>query len=217
MDRFRPGQPIVDRSVDRSERVVLDAVPVTVVRDGPELIAVYLMAGARCKRWSGERGGPRGRQLVHWDGGYEDWTWSRTNALILYRPGDPFSIWSAWNADDWVHAWWYVNLEDPWRRTSIGFDSRDRDLDLWAEPDAREWHWKDEDELAWAVAQGRFSAADAAAIRADGEVALARIRSGEPPFDPSAASWRPDPAWSRPTLPLDWMTYERSDRREPAT
>lgn len=183
--------------------------PQIVVIDEPELIATYMPAGVVGKRRTGPRGGgPQGRHLVRWDRGYEDRPWTGTNVLMLHRPGDPYSVWSAWDVGDWRQVWWYVNLEDPWRRTTIGFDSRDRELDLWAEPDRVVWHWKDEDELAWAIGQGRFTSAEAASIRADGEQALDLIRRAQPPFDRDWSAWRPDRTWTVPVLPADWNVYD---------
>lgn len=38
----------------------------------------------------------------------------------------------------------YVNIEEPWQRTPIGFDSRDHLLDIVVTVDLSTWHWKDE-------------------------------------------------------------------------
>jgi hypothetical protein len=35
---------------------------------------------------------------------------------------------------------WYVNLEQPQRRSRLGFDFEDRLLDVFVEPDGR-WRW----------------------------------------------------------------------------
>lgn len=205
---FAGGQHIALRSVDRAAGVVMSAFPQIVVRDEPELIATYMPVGVVGKRRSGDRnGGPRSRQLVRWDGGHEDWKWLRTSVLMLHRPGDAFSLWSAWEPEGWRLAWWYVNIEEPWRRTAIGFDTRDLEIDLWSEPDLGSWHWKDEDELAWSVTQGRFTQEEATRIRADAERALRRVAAREAPFDPAWIRWRPDPMWTRPTLPANWKQF----------
>jgi hypothetical protein len=132
--------------------------PSTVVQDGDKEILLYLPAGTVGKHRTGERGGPHDRMLLKWDGGHADMTWKGTNVLRFYRFGDPFSLWLAFDAATWVLVWRYINLEDPWLRTAIGFDSRDVYLDLVAGPDGDDWHWKDEDELAWVVEQGRIDA-----------------------------------------------------------
>lgn len=195
------------RSVNKGAGTVLTVLPQIVVRDEPRMIVTYMPAGTLTKRRTGVRnGGPQGRQLVAWDGGHEDRAWTGTNALMIYRPGDGYSLWSAWNAADGQHAGWYVNLEEPWRRTAIGFDSRDLWLDLWREPAADEWHRKDDDELDWAVAVGRCSSDRATAIRAEAERAIDTIASRTEPFDVDWAAWRPDPNWPVPRAPANWRT-----------
>lgn len=207
MRTFTPGEHIAHRSVDREASVIMTVMPQVVACDDHELIAAYLPAGAVGKRRSGDRGGgPRGRQLLRWDGRHQDSMWTHTNILMLHRPGDSFSLWSAWDAIDGRHAWWYINLEEPWRRTSIGFDSRDLWLDLWRRSDDPEWHWKDEDELQWAVEAGRCTAQRAAAIRDEGERAIDAITSARAPFDRDWAAWRPDPHWAIPVLPSEWSS-----------
>lgn len=205
MRAFTVGEHITHRSVDREASVIMTVTPHVVVCDGDDLIAAYLPAGAVGRRRSGQRGGgPRGRQLLKWDGGHHESTWTRTDVLMIHRPGDGFSLWSAWDASDRRPAWWYINLEEPWRRTSIGFDSRDLWLDLWRGPEEPEWHWKDEDELKWAIEVGSCSPSRAAAIRDEGERALDLIAKRRPPFDRDWAAWQPDPDWTVPVLSSEW-------------
>jgi hypothetical protein len=144
--------------------------------------------------------------LLTWDGGHQDVTWQRTNVVRLYRFGEPYSLWLAFHSGSWDLAWRYINLEDPWRRTAIGFDSRDLYLDLIAGPDGDDWEWKDEDELAWIVEHGRFDADRAAQIRKDGERAVEAVRKIDS-ID-RWRNWRPDPAWPIPTLPDRWRDYD---------
>ncbi len=205
---FAPGEVIAARTTDRHARLVFSALPQIVVRDDAELVVTYMPAGATGWRRAGERAGPRGRQLVRWDGGYEPRIWSRTNVLMLYRPGDEHSVWVAWDAATWKHVWWYVNLEEAWRRTAIGFDTRDEELDLWAGPDLHEVHLKDEDELDFATRQGRFTPARADAIRARARHLAGAIERHERPFSDPWPEWRPDPGWAPPLLHPHWRRYE---------
>jgi len=203
---FAPGESVVWRSVDRKERIVQTVWPWTVVRDGEDETVLYIPADTVGKRRTGERGGPGNRFIVRWDGGHADVTWKRTNVVRLYRSGDPYSLWLAFDATTWDLAWRYINLEDAWLRTAIGFDSRDVYLDLVAGPDGDDWEWKDEDELAWVVEQGRLDAARAVQIRADGERAVQAVRQlGS--LD-RWRTWRPDPSWRIPTVPERWREYE---------
>ena len=206
MKLFAPGESVVWRSVDRKERIVQTVWPWTVVRDGEDETVLYIPADTVGKRRTGERGGPGNRFIVRWDGGHADVTWKRTNVVRLYRSGDPYSLWLAFDATTWDLAWRYINLEDAWLRTAIGFDSRDVYLDLVAGPDGDDWEWKDEDELAWVVEQGRLDAARAVQIRADGERAVQAVRQiGS--LD-RWRTWRPDPSWRIPTVPERWREYE---------
>jgi hypothetical protein len=146
--------------------------------------------------------------LLEWDGGYGDLVWHGVNVLMLYRPGDMCSVWRAWSDGTWELAWRYVNLEEPWERTPIGFDSKDLYLDFWSEPISTEWRHNDEDEATFAVQLRRITAEQLAAARAAGGRAVEQIRRREPPHDRDWDAWRPDPAWAMPTLPEDWKSYE---------
>jgi hypothetical protein len=99
---------------------------------------------------------------------------------------------------------WYVNLQDPLKRTRLGFDTVDHALDVVVELDGSSWEWKDEDELAGAVRNGLFSAEEAADYRRWGERAVDRILARVPPFDRGWEDWRPDPAWQTRDLPEGW-------------
>ena len=198
---WSPGDAVVWRTGHGGK--VWSAHPMTVVRDTPQLVALCIRPGTVIMRRRGTRGGPRGRNLVQWDGGHEPRTWETHTALFLNRPGDEHSIHLYWN-EQGVQRSWYVNLEAPWRRSAVGFDSEDRDLDVVVKPDLSAWHWKDEDELAFAVERGRFTEADAAAFRAEGERAVQRVLRREPPLDEPWEHWRPDASWPLPTLPDGW-------------
>jgi hypothetical protein len=97
-----------------------------------------------------------------------------------------------------------VNLEDPFQRTPIGFDTVDHALDVLIELDHCSWQWKDEQEQTEAVRDGLFSEEQADDFHTWGERALHRITSREPPFDRNWEDWRPDPAWPLPELPAGW-------------
>ena len=97
----------------------------------------------------------------------------------------------------------YVNLQAPLTPTAIGFDTVEHILDARIAPDRSSWSWKDEDELAEAVARGIFTVADAASFRAWGERAVARVLERQPPFDLDWSGWRPDPSWTEPVLPAE--------------
>src|SRR5439155_2348082 len=63
---------------------------------------------------------------------------------------------------------WYVNLEQPQQRTTLGFDFEDELLDIWVEQDS-DPEWLDEDEPEEAVRRGVFPPERTARIRTNGQ------------------------------------------------
>jgi len=196
------------RSTPRTGREVHTVLGFTAVVDNPDLVALFIAPGWPTMRRTGVfGGGPRGRMLVKPDGGHAPRAWVENEALVLYRPRDAHSVWVYWRAADHEFREWYINLEEPWRRTPIGFDSRDNLLDMVVTPDLSEWRWKDEDELAWGVESGRHTADEALAFRREGERALKILRRRSFPFDRDWPSWKPDPDWRAPILPAGWDAF----------
>ncbi|MBL0345175.1 MAG: DUF402 domain-containing protein [Anaerolineales bacterium] len=74
-------------------------------------------------------------------------TWKRTDVLMLIVPGEAFSTYLMRETDTKNLDCWYVNLQEPIRRTPIGFDTMDHTLDIVINPDMSEWKWKDDDEF----------------------------------------------------------------------
>jgi len=180
----------------------------TVVRDEDDLIAMYLRPGTVFKASVGNTRPSEERSAVGFDGRHYDMVWRAMDALILHRPGDAHSVWRYQRAEDQRLTMWYVNLEEPWKRTARGFDSRDHGLDVIVAPDLASWSWKDEDEMEREIAAGRLQPAEVTRYRAEGERAALRITRREPPFDEDWTAWRPDPAWPVPVLLPGWDRIE---------
>ena len=206
-NRWDTGTVVLWRSVQ--DGLVTEAQPRRVVRDEHDLVALYLCPGTRWQKRKGRPGGPRGRQIMpgSWTEAFDDVAWTRNHLLSLYRPGSAHSVGLFWGAADGAFIGWHVNLEAPWRRTSIGFDSRDHILDLIVAPDLSAWQWKDADEFAWAQEIGLIAPAEAAAIQAEAERAIGAIERRASPYSDGWEQWMPDPRWTIPALPPDgWMS-----------
>jgi predicted RNA-binding protein associated with RNAse of E/G family len=139
-----------------------------------------------------------------WDGGHEDAVWQGSPNLRLHQWGTAHAIIRSWNFTSRCAEGWYINLERAWRRTPIGFDSEDLVLDIMVALDLSSWAWKDEDELAWSVDVGKYSPAQAAAIRAEGLRVVHALETRAWPFSADWSAWRPNPLWPIPTVPEDW-------------
>lgn len=176
------------------------AAPVTVVRDDPTGLVVWLPIGTPVLRAA--RADGRGKRddpdtlftapLV-----LEPGVHAIHDQLRIAPTGRPWSVWLMFSGG--VLRSWYVNLERPHLRAQYAVLTSDHVLDLVVAPD-RSVTLKDEDELLLAVSQGVFSPDDAAAISADAETVAALVASWASPFCDGWEYFRPDPAWPIPHL-----------------
>lgn len=177
--------------------------PVTIVRDTAEEVVAYQAPGSIGKRRNHDGGGPRGRVVLGVRDGYEDVVWHRWRRLFLRGPADGHMISLFWDSDTDALRFWYIDLVTPLRRIAAGFEAVDHGIDVIVEPDMSSWSWKDAEELDWYVEHGRYSASEAARIRAEAAAAVARLRNERDRFE-TWREWRPDPSWPIPSLPDAW-------------
>jgi hypothetical protein len=179
--------------------------PVTVVEDSSDCIALYQATGTPIRDAVYRDGSPIPRRIPYEERFAIDWRlgdgiWHTEARLMLARPGAAHAFSAFWDGETWAFHGWYVDLQAPLERTTQGFDSEDYLLDIVIPPNAS-WYWKDEDEFAAAQRVGRFSAEQAAAIRAEGESVVEVIEAGGWPLDSDWEHWRPNPGWPIPRLP----------------
>jgi Protein of unknown function (DUF402) len=182
------------------------ASPGWVLEETPDHVVLAMVPGAQTAQLSG----PRDQQLARLATGTEqvrEMAW-HTNRVVWLMPlgGAAHAISHFWDDASGAFLGYYVNMQAPLRRTTLGFDSVDHVLDVVVAPDGA-WRWKDEDELGEAVRLGMFDQRQAAAIRAEGERVIARLPSLLPT---GWETWLPDPAWPPLRLPAGW------DRVDPA-
>ena len=180
---WRPGQTIVRREV-RNEGWAWLEVPVFVVRDDPDLLVTYLPEGAPFTF-------PPGPEPHPWAG---RGTWEGHGVLMLQRPDEAHAVWVFWEGPERNLACWYLNLQEPFRRTDRGFDTQDLELDLVVHPDGG-WERKDEDLLDERLHEGRFTAEQLVEIKAECTRIEFELAAGRRWWDPYWALWEPDPAW----------------------
>jgi predicted RNA-binding protein associated with RNAse of E/G family len=193
---FEPGESAALREI--WEGRIWSARPVTVVEDAEDQITLFIPAGAH---WmapfrSGER-------LKIQEAGYELVERPyKAHVLSFAWPENPAAV-LLFYGSDWSASHWYVNLEEPLRRSPVGFDTLDHKLDVIVELDGS-WRWKDEDEFVEIMERGLLDPREERRLRAEAVDAVRRIAEREPPFDRDWFGWRPDPAWRTPTLPEGW-------------
>jgi hypothetical protein len=189
--------------------------PVTVAHDDGAFIALWCPAGTRWKTATTPPMRPRAAtraerfvaNLTRCDWVLGDFTWPG-NTLALVREGDWHEVRVAWHEDQatgvpWQPWGWYVNLQEPFRRSARGFQTMDLMLDLLIGED-RQWRWKDEDELEILVAHGLIEGALAQQLRDEGQRVANRAARNESPFCETWHDWRPDLSWTPPELPMGW-------------
>jgi len=170
--------------------------PVIVVRDEPELLVTYLAEGAPFRFPEGTWPTPNG--LHPWHGKQR---WHGNGTLMLQRPREMHAIWVFWQGKRREFTGWYVNLQEPYRRTPLGYDTQDLELDIWVPRDGP-WEWKDDELLEQRLQEGRYTAAQVAQVRSEGRRIAAELDAGRRWWDDAWADWKPDPAWRAPEFPL---------------
>lgn len=198
MDRWRPGDAIVLRYITRVGSRPGMSWPARVVADGPDLLALWIPAGVEYRAWRNHPDGTRELVPARW----------RRDTLRLMFPGRGHSVWLSWDAPGRLRGY-YVNFEEPFRRTRIGVDTNDHVLDIVIGPD-RTWVWKDRDEFEQRVREGVFLPEFAGRLLAEAAEVVRAIEAWASPFSDGWEAWRAPGDWPPPALPGDWDT-------EPAT
>ena len=192
------GTPVVRLEVLHGHPWV--AFTTRVVRDDDDLLAVYLAPGSELAfaAW------PFDRWQHPWQTqGFS--AWRGHGKLMLHRPGDAYSVDLFWNGPTRTFSGWYLNLQDPVRRYDGGFDTLDHELDYWV-PAGGTWQVKDAELFEQRVAEERYTADQADAIRSTGAAIEQMLTAGDHWWDESWADWAPPAGWDALDVPAGWPT-----------
>jgi len=192
------GQVIVRREVLNDGRLWM-ASTVRVVEDTPDQLVTYLPSGTPFAFLDGTFPSDTGHHP--WE---EQGRWGGHGTLMVQRPGDDYAVWHFWSNPERSFACWYINLQEAFRRTAIGYDTQDLELDLVVRDDGS-WQMKDRELLDRRIAQGRFTAAQSRQVIALGERLGAELDAGRRWWDHRWATWAPDPSWWPTTVPDGWV------------
>ena len=189
-------------------REVLDSGPwlgtlVMIVEDSPDHLISYIPEGAPFGFPEGDWPTPTGTHP--WS---DRQNWQGHGCLMVQRPAASHAVWHFWEGPHRDFACWYINLQEPFRRTAIGYDTQDLELDIVVQPDGQ-WQLKDDELMDQRVEEGRWSSERVAAIRSEGARIAARLRAGERWWPERYRHWHPDPKWKVPDkLPTGWERAE---------
>ncbi len=183
--------------------------PCRVVEDSNDLLALFIAAGSPFKAGPKLTASEKSAAARH-DVPPGEKVW-RYDTLRLMFPGRCHSIWLFYGNESGARRLrkYFVNLEEPFRRTAVGFDTQDHTLDIDVTPELT-WRWRDESELANHVAQGFYTPALAAHARAEGERVVDCIVRRENPCTRRWPDWRPPPHWGVPNFVAGWDRAPRT-------
>jgi hypothetical protein len=206
---WAPGDVVVRREVWQGRPWLANTL--YVVEDTDDLLVLYQPEGSPWGFGPGEDWPTvTGRHPYHGRTG-----WVGEGTLGLHRPGDPYAVWVYWRRPARDFWGWYVNIQTPVRRTAIGIDSLDLELDLLVSP-SLEVTVKDEDHVALSAALGRFTEEVAVRIHAVGAELRSMIEGGERWWDDRWAAWQPTPDLLQPApLPARWLDVPVADVHDP--
>jgi Protein of unknown function (DUF402) len=189
----RPGDVVVRRDVWHGQPKV--AWGGIVVADEPDLLALYMPEGSPLRFAPDFFGAPH--PWSHKD------RWHGHGVLQLQRPGEMHSVWVFWEGAERKLGAWYVNIQEPFRRSRFGFDTQDLELDIVVSP-AGSWRYKDDERLEGWIERGRWTGAEVAEIRSEARRIGGLLENGNRWWSEEWAAWRPDPTWPQPTVPDAW-------------
>jgi len=198
--RWQYGETIVWREVLNDGRPWL-ASTVYVVEDTSEHLITYIPTGAPYGFLDGEFPTETGRHPWEAAGG----KWEGHGCLQISYPDEAHAVWHFWSGPERTFSRWYLNLQEPFRRTAIGMDTQDLELDIVVHLDGS-WEFKDDELLDAHAERGRYTAEQVAGIRAVGDDLNARLQRGHW-WDERWSKWEPDPDWTPVPLPSDWADY----------
>lgn len=179
------GDVVVRREV-RNDGWAWMEVPVVVVRDDADLLVTYIPEGAPFTF-------PPGPETHPWS---DRRAWQGHGVLMLQRPRDSYAVWVFWHGPERAFHGWYLNLQEPFRRTRGGYDTQDLELDIWI-PAGGTWQLKDDELLDVRVQEGRFTQDQARATRRQAARITAELDAGRRWWDERWSRWRPEEVTGR--------------------
>lgn len=202
---WKPGDVILWRGIYRER--IWHVQPTILVKDSPEEIVLALLPGTECmaepsypKR---KKEGQRRWHYLEKDWQLAKYTWQTNRLLLIFEPGNYYSVILFWNHTSHDFLCYYVNFQLPFLRNGEAVDTLDLDIDLIIRPDFS-YEWKDVDDYKQAIAHGAILPEWSREIEAATDNILEKLENHRYPLDGSWLDWMPDPGWQPPSLPENW-------------
>lgn len=207
MKEWSRGETILHQEVWRGK--LWAARPLTVVEDSPDRLVLWCPRGT-VRRVpvtppTREKAPTRGERIASLldlgDWVLEEREWD-VSTLWLLEPDTWHAVWVSWLPDG-QHWGWYINFQEPFRRTDRGFQALDLMLDILVDSDLT-WRWKDEDEFDAMIRCNLYDEVVEKRVRTEAAEVIRRIENNERPFNEPWPKWIPEPDWGTPVLPQGW-------------
>lgn len=204
---WKQGDNVLLRGVYEKTPVYVQSL--RVIKDTPEEIALFIWPGAECAvpvGWVSDRrewGMKRWSETMSGALRLEKFSWGINRFLILLEPEKFYSTIYIWDATSSEFVCYYINFQVPFRRTPLGFDTLDLDLDLVIDPSFT-WEWKDEEEYQQGIHAGGIRPEWVREVELAQPEVFERIEQQAYPLNGSWLNFQPDPNWSLPYLPKNW-------------
>jgi hypothetical protein len=169
-----------------------------VVEDAGDEIVTFISPGAELGFVEGPWPTRDARHPWHGRAG-----WEGHGSLMVQRVGEPYAVWHFWSGPDREFQCWYINLQAPFERTTVGYDTQDFELDILVFPDGS-WVFKDLELLDDRVDEGRFTGDLVDWIRELGDELAVELNAGRRWWNLAWADWAPDDGWRDARLPVGW-------------
>ncbi len=200
---WKPGDQAVIRGVTETGAIVTGKA-VTVIEDSSERTALYFPVGSPFERRLRRK--VNGRYLDDSRTEWRSFVIKGNDILMLFYPSKLYAIWLMWNHATGHFVQWYADLQTEPRRTEIGFDRYDLDLDVVVKPDLT-CCWKDEREFQDLIDLRIFSHATEVAVRQAGQEVINRAQNRESPFNEGWEDWTPDRDRPKAKFPMGWKNF----------
>lgn len=188
MKIWQSGETAVVRGIF-NKRVWL-AQSTLVVKDTADETILLLLPGAECAYpegyWHWKHGdfsrGTRWQEAMLNSWKLRKFGWLNNQFLIFIEPQNYYALYAIWQHETDQFQGYYIDFQLPDKRSDVGFDTLDLDLDIVIDPQLN-WKWKDEAEYLEGIQQGGIQKSWAEAVGAP------RNRKSSPALTSGGIHW----------------------------
>jgi hypothetical protein len=182
--------------------------PQIVLEDSPDLVSVYMPEGTAFWRWNVREQQFREPFIAQGESVRLFFPGKSYQVNLFYDtgtgPGSHIRYMFPGAAGEGRFLGWKIDIASPFKRTAMGLEVIDEVLDLMVYPDWS-YRWKDEDQMAFLVELGIYSADEADFFHSVGDELTMAIKEHAPPFDEQWKHWRPEKQFLVPEMPEGWQ------------